>query len=222
MGDVIARTAESLRAAFKSIPEESRDANQAYSIRIWRALSWLERGEAAGDDDLEGTFVPLWIAFNALYGHLADDGSTAPDRASWQEFLAGIVRADGTDRLGRALWDEQLDVLRMIDSRYLFKPFWFGEQSEADGKLKRARQRAMRGYQSRTSSAVLQELFERVYVLRQQIFHGAATCGSRVNRHTLKMGARVLSSIVPVMIEIMITSGPDVDWGEVCYPPVTP
>ena len=221
MGDIAVRTAEALRERFKAIPEESRDAKQGFSIRVWRALSWLERSEAADDGDLEGKFVPLWITFNALYGRMADDGGIAPDHASWQEFLGAIVRADGTDQLGRVLWDEQLDVLRMIDSRYLFRPFWLGEQAEADGKLKRARQRAMKSYQSRTSPAVLQELFERIYVLRQQVFHGAATCGSKVNRRTLGMGTRVLSGIIPVMIEIMIASGPDTDWGEVCYPPIT-
>ena len=221
MDDPAVRTAAALREEFRAIPEESRDANQAFSIRVWRTLSWLERSEAADEGDLEGKFIPLWIAFNALYGRMADDGGIAPDHASWQEFLGAIVRADGTDQLGRVLWDEQLDVLRMIDSRYLFRPFWLGEQAEADGKLKRARQRAMKSYQSRTSPAVLQELFERIYVLRQQVFHGAATCGSKVNRRTLGMGTRVLSGIIPVMIEIMIASGPDTDWGEVCYPPIT-
>lgn len=221
MSDEPAPTAEALRRRFRAIPKDTRDANQAFSVRVWRALSWLERSEAAGEGDLEGRFVPLWIAFNALYGRMADDGGMAPDRGSWQEFLARIARADGTDRLGQILWDEQLDVLRMIDSRYLFKPFWLGEQAEADGKLKQARRRAIASFHGRTPLVVLQELFERIYVLRQQIFHGAATCGGKVNRRTLSMGTRVLSCIVPAMIEIMIAAGPDADWGEICFPAIT-
>ncbi len=159
-------TAAGLRARFKAIPADRRQHNQAYGIRIWRAISWLERGENAEEGDSEGRFIPLWIAFNALYGRMGPDGSIAPDRAGWQEFLAAAAKADGTDRLGRALWHEQLDVLRMIDSRYLFKPFWLEEHGDAVGRLKQARQRAMRHFQGHSTVGVLQELFERVYVLR--------------------------------------------------------
>ena len=52
---------------------------------------------------------------------------------------------------------------------------------------------AMQHYQNRQPVPLLQEVFERIYVLRQQIFHGAATDGSHVNRHTLGMGTRVSS-----------------------------
>ena len=177
-------TAKALRERFKAIPAEARDANQAFSIRVWRAASWLARAENADDDDLEGKFIPLWIAFNSLYGHQAGDGSIAPDHASWQAFLAEIAKADGDDRLGAVLWDEQRQVLKVIDSPYLFKPFWVGEQADAEGKLQHARRRAMANYQQHTSVGLLQELFERLYVLRQQVFHGAATCGSKVRTRT--------------------------------------
>jgi hypothetical protein len=35
--------AEGLRDRFRAIPVEQRDANQAFSIRVWRAISWLGR-----------------------------------------------------------------------------------------------------------------------------------------------------------------------------------
>ena len=212
--------ATELRERFRAIPAETREANQKFCIRVWRALSWLERSEGVDDGDLEGAFIPLWIAFNALYGHIDDDGTIAPDRASWQGFLAAVAKADGSDRLGKALWDEQLDVLRMVDSRYLFKPFWLDEHAETADRLKRARQRAIQNFQDRSVVGVMQEVFERIYVLRQQVFHGAATCGSKFNRNTLKMGVHVLAAVIPVMIEIVLDAGPEIDWGEVCFPPV--
>ena len=69
MGELGMLSACELREQFKAIPAELRDANQAFSIRVWRGLSWLERAEAAGD--VEGRFISLWIAFNAIYGHLS-------------------------------------------------------------------------------------------------------------------------------------------------------
>ena len=85
-------TADTLRERFRSIPESERGANQAFSIRVWWGLSWLERAEGA--NDVEVRFISLWIAFNAIYGYLYE-GANAPDHASWQEFLAKIVKADG-------------------------------------------------------------------------------------------------------------------------------
>lgn len=213
-------TAEQLRERFRAIPDADRQANQDFSIRLWRAISWLERAEVANEDDLEGQFIPLWISFNSLYGRTGEDGLAVPDHAGWQEFLAAIVKADGEDRIGKILWDEQRQVLKTIDSPYLFKPFWVGEQKDAEGKLQQARRRTMANFGVRASVGLLQELFERIYVLRQQVFHGAATCGSKVNRQTMKMGVTVLSIVVPAMIEIMIVGGPARDWGRICYPPV--
>ena len=37
-----------------------------FTLRMHRALSWLQRAEAAGEDD-DVAFVCLWIAFNAAY-----------------------------------------------------------------------------------------------------------------------------------------------------------
>jgi hypothetical protein len=33
--------AEGLRERFRAIPVEQRDANQAFSIRVWWAINWL-------------------------------------------------------------------------------------------------------------------------------------------------------------------------------------
>lgn len=80
--------------------------------------------------------------------------------------------------------------------------------------------RCLKHYNDGCTLAILQELFERLYVLRMQVFHGAATSGSRLNRATLERGARVLAALVPEMLSIMIANGHSEDWGEVCFPPI--
>jgi hypothetical protein len=211
-------SAAELRKAFRAIPQEQRDAHQAFSIRIWRGLSWLERAEGAAD--IEGQFISLWIAFNAVYGSIQDDGMNAPDHANWQEFLAGIVQADTHDRLGQIMWADQRSVLKLVDNRYLFRPFR-QRHADADDKLARSRRQVMAHLQGRCVVGVFQELFERLYVLRQQLFHGAATWGSKLNRPCLKAGAALLGRIIPAVIEIMVAAGPQRDWGQVCFPPVS-
>ena len=216
MAGVMAKSAADMRKQFGAIPKEDRNANQAFSVRVWRGLSWLERAE--GIQDIEGKFISLWIAFNAIYGYLQDDGINASDRGSWQEFLARVVRADGEDQLGQIMWADQRNILRLVDNKYLFRPFWLG-QADADDKLARSRRQVMVLLQQRSSVGVFQELFERLYVLRQQVFHGAATCGGKLNRPYLKSGTALLERIIPAMIDIMIVAGLETDWGEICFPP---
>ena len=66
--------AADLREAFRKISKSQRDANQPFSIRVWRAISWLERAESFDASDPEGRFISTWIGFNALYGRLDDEG----------------------------------------------------------------------------------------------------------------------------------------------------
>jgi len=213
-------TAAALRERFRAIPQGERDAHQAFSIRVWRVLSWLERSDAVAEaEDLESRFIFLWIAFNALYGRLGSGGKVAGDRGSWQALIAQVIQHDGRDALGRLLKELQGDVLSLVDCEFLFKPFWMG-RSGVDRGLRRARRRVLRAYtEPRGTVIILQEVFERLYVLRQQVFHGAATAGSRLNRQTLARGTALLAALVPQMLAVVIEAGPGVDWGPICYPP---
>lgn len=57
-----------------------------FTLRMHRALSWLQRAEAAGDDD-DVAFVCLWIAFNAAYAQELDDNDRTSDKATFKAFL---------------------------------------------------------------------------------------------------------------------------------------
>ena len=66
---------------------------------------------------------------------------------------------------------------------------------------------------------VLAVLFERLYVLRNQMVHGGATWNSSVNRSQVRDGARILGDVVPIVIHLMMEN-PHQVWGEPCYPVV--
>lgn len=97
------RSAASLREALRKLPKTQRDANQGFSIRVWRAISWLERAESFDASDPEGRFISTWIGFNALYGRLDDGGKPWGDRESWGAFLAQVSRLDHESRIRRIL-----------------------------------------------------------------------------------------------------------------------
>ena len=67
---------------------------------------------------------------------------------------------------------------------------------------------------------LLRDLFERLYILRNQLFHGQATWSSKTNRSSLEPATVLLSQILPAILSIMLDAGPEVDWGTICYPPI--
>jgi hypothetical protein len=63
-------------------------------------------------------------------------------------------------------------------------------------------------------------LFDRLYVLRNQLVYGGAIWNSSVNRDQVRDGTKVLGWLLPVMVDIMMDN-PDHDWGKPFYPVVS-
>lgn len=213
-------TAEALRTAFRAIPKDQRDARQPFAIRLWRAMSWLERAEQARE--VEDQFIALWIAFNALYGRLDDQQRAWGDREAMGTFLTAIWDLDSEGQLRRILGKRQLGVLRLIENRYLYDRFWRSPGANHEHQLHRMVRDFLPRFGTHRMLPVLRTLFDRLYVMRNQVFHGASTQGSRLNRRTLTQSAGLLAEILPVMIGIMLARGIEQDWGQVCFPPVIP
>jgi hypothetical protein len=47
--------------------------------------------------------------------------------------------------------------------------------------------------------------------------HGGATYKSKVNRNQLVDGTRILETLIPIVIDIMLQNQ-DEDWGRILYP----
>ena len=62
-------------------------------------------------------------------------------------------------------------------------------------------------------------MFDRLYVLRNQLVHGGATWNSRVNRDQVCDGAAILAFLMPVFVDVMMDN-PGEDWGRPFYPVV--
>lgn len=62
-------------------------------------------------------------------------------------------------------------------------------------------------------------IFDRLYVLRNQIVHGGATWDGSVNRNQACDGAAILAFLMPLLVSIMMEH-PDGDWGRPFYPVV--
>ena len=66
---------------------------------------------------------------------------------------------------------------------------------------------------------ILSILFDRLYVLRNQLVHGGATWNSDVNRDQVRDGASLLGCLLPIFVDLMMDN-PDQNWGKPFYPVV--
>lgn len=210
---------------FASLKEKQRAIRDAFpeslGLRVHRALSWLGRAEQeANDPDLR--FILLWIGFNAAYA--ADiERDTESERGVFQAFFEALVRLDAEERIYKAVWQRFPQEIRLLlGNRHVFPAFWKyhngvpGYEDWSD-RMSSA-QRAINGAVARKDTAkVLSVLFDRLYVLRNQLIHGGATWNSSVNREQVKDGAAILDVLLPIFIEIMMDNVGH-DWGRPHYP----
>lgn len=193
-------------------------------LRIHRALSWLKRAEVDADDH-DAAFIFYWIAFNAAYAEDPQGISCTNERSTFGSYFAKIIALDCEHAIYDAIWDRFSAPIRLIlDNKYTFQPFWhhhnriagYENWEEAFVRAKAGINRAMR---ERDTTLILSTLFDRLYVLRNQLIHGGATWNGRVNRAQVRDGAAIMAFLVPLFIELMMDN-PEMAWGPPYYPVV--
>ena len=215
--------------ALKDKQRELRDGFPLpLTLRVHRALSWLRRADAE-HEDLDVRFILLWIGFNAAYAGDLDralDGAGASnERARFDDFFAALVRMDSNNRIYSVIWDRFSQKIRLLlDYRYVFAPFWRHHTGEVGGggweiTFEAAKRAANRALADRNTPVVLSILFDRLYVLRNQLVHGGATWDSSANRNQVRDGAALLGCLLPVFIDLMMDN-PDCGWSMPNYPVV--
>ena len=212
-------------ATLKSRHREERDSySQNLSLRVHRALSWLDRAERCEDDD-DARFIFLWIAFNAAYANEIGDRERSPDQKVFERFLQKLVDLDSEEILYELIWTEFPSSVRMLlDNRFVYQPFWDFHNGRIDeqqwkssfDKAKVAANKALAGHHTTT---VLSIILSRMYTLRNQLIHGGATWNGSVNRDQLRDCSAFLGKLVPFVIKLMMDN-PDTLWGDACYPVV--
>lgn len=186
----------------------------AFTLRMHRALSWLERAEAEkGDDDV--AFVCLWIAFNAAYAQdTGGNTDSTSERQTFRRFVTEVCRLDKDKALPALVWQVFPGPIRvLLDNHYLFQPFWDAfNNPRIDGstpthwrdEFDEARQRVHKALTQQNTERVLYEVFVRLYTLRNQLMHGGATWNSSVNRTQVRDGRALLTRVLPVMLGVMM------------------
>lgn len=202
---------------------ERDDQHPNLSLRVHRALSWLDRAEQAEDDD--GRFIFLWIAFNAAYATEIDETRRLSEQGAFRAFLQKICDLDKDRRISDLVWREFSGGIRvLLDNPYVFQSFWDYHSGKIDentwkDRFVTGKRIAHQALASGNTPALLGVIFNRLYTLRNQLVHGGATWNSSVNRDQMRDCVNLLAKLVPLIIELMMDN-PNTLWGDACYPVV--
>ncbi len=199
--------------------------------RLRRSTSWLKR--AGSEKDIDTRCILLWVAFNAAYAidrnAARQEWGTNPKEWELQKrYLEKLTRLDARrihGTIAENLWNA---VVRIMNNEYVYSGFWESltkedfDWSRWDGKPqfdyeRRETVRRLRTARIDNTLYVLDRVFSRLTVLRNQLVHGCATQEGTLNRRQINDGAEILEVLVPVFVGIM-AEHPEEGWGKISFP----
>ena len=193
-------------------------------LRLRRALSWLDRAEQEIEDS-DAAFIFYWIAFNAAYAEDKPENSETTTRERFRTFIHQVVSLDAPASIYDELWTRFSGAHRVLmENRYVFEPFWKHQNGvtgyeQWEQWFERDKQNTHKALKDGDTETVLKVLFDRLYVLRNQLVHGGATWNGSVNRAQVRDGANIMAFLTPRFIALMMDN-PQRDWGPPYYPVV--
>ena len=224
---------------FKTLKNKQRRERHKFpqdlSLRVHRAISWGLRAEKEAND-FDAGFLLLWIGFNAAYardsGARIDGEKGSEERKAFQNYFNILTPLDNSS-LYDAVWKEEFLAKNflLVEDQFLYESFWkfhAGREAHKNWKnwLERDKQFFLRAQsysdmrKKRATAKILYIIFSRLYVLRNQLMHGSATWGGRLNRTSVRRGATIMRRMLPIFIDLMMDN-PHGNWGKPWYIPVS-
>lgn len=178
-------------------------------LRIHRAIRWLGRAEKE-EGDPDAAFIFHWIAFNAAYARDMPRDERVGEASEFLTFIEKVVSVD-KERIieNYVILKTSPTIAELVNNQYVFGEFWRyknGDDKAAnwEDKLSRDVWRLSSQFARGDTVGILRTLFDRLYVLRNQLVHGGATWNSSMNRSQVEDGARIMAFLVPTFINLMI------------------
>lgn len=204
---------------------EKRTIYTGLQLRLYRAQSWLACSEQYAEDH-DMAFISQWIAFNSCYLTDCEKEERICERDSFKNFVKVLVNHDDEKRIETCLWDNFTGFIRtLIGNKYVYHKYWIAkwhaeEVVDWETSFENSKEMAKSALMERNVEKVMSVVLDRLYCLRNQLMHGGASYNSSINRQQVKDGQRMLSQLMPIVLEIMKSIGQDHDWGTVAYPVV--
>ncbi len=183
--------------------------HQNLSLRVHRALSWLNCSENTLDNDSK--FIFLWIAFNAVYAVDLNERWNRNERQILAQFLNKMIEADIDKQIYEIVWKEFPASIRgLINNEFLYERYWDYKRLEITEEewnlvFSKSKSASLRALGKLDTCKVLSIIFERLYTLRNQLIHGGSTWKGSVNRDQVRDGSNIMQHLIPTIISIMLS-----------------
>ena len=197
---------------FKDLKQKHRALRDGYedsfSIRIHRSLSWLNRSEKE-IKDLDAKFIFLWISLNSAYSIHMDGLKNQGDEELRSDIFQTLLK-NGQNEIHDIIYERfSHEVRSILSNEFILTSFWEGKD-DWETKLKNEKREVQDALRDRNETIyILTILFKRLYVLRNQIFHGGSTWQGKLNRQQVKDGANLLSYFLPARLSILMENSND-------------
>jgi hypothetical protein len=204
--------------------------HQNLEDRVTRAKSWLDAAsrleEGPEHIQIQVAFIYRNIAFNALYGRRQYENRTETSN-DLRELFDRIVALHGEDkRAGGSILPDALQRSRgfweqVIEDEFVYN--WYYKQESLNPGFKnwymKHRFEACERWKVGEYRNLLLEIFHRVMVLRNQIFHGCATFGQESKGwKSVQKATPVTRELIPALYQLMMQYGDQVKWPPLPYP----
>ena len=205
-------------------PPSSQESN--LQLRLRRYDSWsIKATDYVDANDFDTAFILYWIAFNTLYSSHQTVRQGETERHQINRFLQQICSLDQNQSLYNTVWHNYPGSIRnLLSNQYIFLQYWEDptaatESPEWKASLDRERSQIEKLLKNPNKVfPILDKVFSRLYVLRNQLMHGAATHGGSINREQVDLSLRFIHCTLPVIAEIF-RANPNENWGVPLYPP---
>lgn len=211
------------------------DEDSHFHLRLRRSVGWLGRAERelyhSAPPDLDMAFTCYWFAFNALYAKNPYTPPRMGEKDSFKAFFETVIGYD--DKCKRTILAEiqgnlSKPIKVLMDNVYAFEPFWRyhnGVQRYANWETEFAEDKntVNKALGKQDVYEILSVLFNRLYVVRNQIVHGNATWNGGRNYDQLRVGVDIMAFLLPLLITLVMDN-PKMDLGKPYYtlPPGVP
>ena len=196
-------------------PEQIKDDNDT---RLRRAEAWIARAKAVEDDTSQ--FIFYWVAFNALYSR-RETGfeEDKPEKEMMKAFLRDVC--EKREPKINTILDKNGAVIRtLLGVPQSYEGFWRKDFSHQNKNIRTLQdwleEFAYQRLPAKGAKCRLEQIFLRLYVARNQVFHGSHSGDTDSQGRTqVEKGAEILSFFIPAFCGIM--KNVSKDWGPVCF-----
>ncbi|MDF1763874.1 MAG: hypothetical protein P1U57_10730, partial [Oleibacter sp.] len=166
-------------------------------------------------------FITAWIGLSACCVTSARNDQTVPN---FLPLVQRLTEFDSNKRYYQLLWQQYSGpVKELIKNPYVFAPYWEAQRA-ADSKdnqwrpaFEQSSVAALNCLSRQRVPELVAIVFDRLYVLQNQLIQGGATYQGRVNRSQVSHGAAMAEALLAVTIDIMLEHA-DEHWGDLIYP----